>query len=110
MAVLKFFIIFLTIFTSTKGEISQEAQEIARKWMPVFWLHSEEVFMPTNFDDYIAKMELRDAEQNVVQANPTAESLLTGPDTANLHLNTRTDIECVHCYDQALFGQPVDQV
>ena len=69
-----------------------------------------QVFFPTNFEHYIAQMELRDADQNVVDPNPTAETLITGPQSKDLHLNTRTDIDCVHCYDDAFFGLPVDQV
>ena len=30
-----------------------------------------QVFFPTNFEHYIAQMELRDADQNVVDPNPT---------------------------------------
>jgi hypothetical protein len=110
MVPLKIVLFSLALIGSAKSEISQEGQEIARKWMPVLWLHSEEVFMPINFIDYIAQMELRDADQNVVQDNPTAETLLTGPESVDLHLNTRTDIDCVHCYDDVFFGQPIDQV
>ena len=55
-------------------------------------------------------MELRDADQNMVDPNPTAETLIIGPDSKDLHLNTRTDVDCVHCYDDAFFGLPIDQV
>lgn len=66
--------------------------------------------MPTNYDHYISLMELRDENENVVDPNPTAETLLIGPESKNLHLNTRQNIECVHCYDEAFFGLPVDKV
>ena len=69
-----------------------------------------QVFFPTNFEHYIAQMELRDADQNVVDPNPTAETLIIGPDSKDLHLNTRTEVDCVHCYDDAFFGLPIDQV
>ena len=56
------FVIFLfvlgTFFNISKGEISQENQDIIRKWMPLYWLHSEEVFNPTNFDYYISQMQV----------------------------------------------------
>ena len=68
------------------------------------------MFFPTNFEHYISQMELRDADQNVVDPNPTAETLITGPDSKDLHLNTRTEVDCVHCYDDAFFGLPIDQV
>ena len=68
------------------------------------------MFFPTNFEHYISQMELRDDDQNVVDPNPTAETLITGPDSKDLHLNTRTEVDCVHCYDDAFFGLPIDQV
>ena len=56
------FVIFLfilgTFLNISKGEISQENQDIIRKWMPLYWLHSEEVFNPTNFDYYISQMQV----------------------------------------------------
>ena len=55
--VMKFFAFSLFILASfshlSDGEISPENQEIIRKWLPLFWLHSEEVFNPINFDYYI---------------------------------------------------------
>ena len=47
-----------TLFNISNGEISQENQDIIRKWMPLYWLHSEEVFNPTNFDYYISQMQV----------------------------------------------------
>ena len=55
-------------------------------------------------------MELRDADQNVIDKNPTAETLIIGPESVDLHLNTKSEIDCVHCYDDAFFGLPLDQV
>ena len=55
-------------------------------------------------------MQVRDGEGNVVDPNPTAEILITGEESQNLHLNTVEDVDCVHCYDEVFFGQPVDQV
>ena len=46
----------------------------------------------------------------MIDPNPTAETLITGDASKNLHLNTVEDIDCVHCYDEAFFGMPVDQV
>ena len=46
----------------------------------------------------------------MIDPNPTAETLITGDASRNLHLNTVEDIDCVHCYDEAFFGMPVDQV
>jgi len=99
-----------TLFNISNGEISQENQDIIRKWMPLYWLHSEEVFNPTNFDYYISQMQVRDENGNVIDPNPTAETLITGDASKNLHLNTVEDIDCVHCYDEAFFGMPVDQL
>ena len=46
----------------------------------------------------------------MIDPNPTAETLITGDASKNLHLNTVEDVDCVHCYDEAFFGMPVDQV
>lgn len=104
--------LFVLVFyvRNSSGKISQEDQEIIRKWMPTYWLHSEEVFFPTNFEYYISQMELRDADQNIVDINPTAETLIIGPESVDLHLNTKSEIDCVHCYDDAFFGLPLDQL
>lgn len=111
MTFLTFIILFLSIFSNlANGEISAENQEIIRKYLPLFWLHSEEVFFPTNFDAYISQMNLRDANGLVLDPYPTAETLPIGPDSKGLHLNTIADISCVHCYDEAFFGLPIEQV
>ena len=55
-------------------------------------------------------MQVRDSDGNVVDPSPTAETLITGEESQNLHLNTVEDVSCVHCYDDVFFGQPVDQV
>lgn len=107
---MKFLTFCLLLLPLSYGKISQENQEIIRKWLPLYWLHSEEVFYPTNFGTYISQMELRDENGNVIDPNPTAEFLPTGEESRNLHLNTKTELSCVHCYDQALFGLPIDQV
>ena len=92
------------------AEVSEETKRIVEEWTPLFWLHSEEVFFPTNYDYYIENMELRDKDENVVQANPTSETMMTGPETKDMHLNTFEDIECVKCVRDHFYGQPLDQV
>ena len=37
-------------------------------------------------------MELRDVDQNVIDKNPTAETLIIGPESVDFHLNTRGPI------------------
>ena len=114
VTIMKFLTLSLFILTSfshnSNGKLSSENEEIVRKWLPLFWLHSEEVFNPTNFDYYISQMQLRDANENVIDPKPTAETLIIGSESQDLHLNTINDISCVHCYDEAFFGLPVDQV
>ena len=92
------------------AEISDETKSLVEEWTPVFWLHSEEQYFPTNFDYYIENMELRDKDENVVQAQISAETLPGGPDTKDLHLNTFDDIECVNCVRPHFFGQTLDHV
>ena len=107
---------FLTILTILlvshvcDSKISVENEQLIRKYLPIYWLHSEEVFNPINFDYYISHMQLQDSDGNVIDANPTAETLLIGPESQALHLNTISDVNCVHCYDEVLFGMPVEQV
>ena len=103
-------LILISFSNISHGKLSSENEEIVRKWLPLFWLHSEEVFNPTNFDYYISQMQLRDANENVIDPKPTAETLIIGSESQDLHLNTISDIDCVHCYDEAFFGLPVDQV
>ena len=103
-------LLFCLFAHGAKSEISPENQDLIRKWLPTFWLHSEEVFNPTNFDYYISQMQLRDSNGNLVDEKPTAQTLPIGPESQDLHLNTISEVPCVHCYDEAFFGLPVDQV
>ena len=111
MKFLTFSLFILASFSHiSNGKLSSKNKEIVRKWLPLYWLHSEEVFNPTNFDYYISQMQVRDANGNVIDPEPTAETLVIGEESQDLHLNTINDISCVHCYDEAFFGLPVDQV
>ena len=103
-------LIFASFCCNSNGKLSSENEEIVRKWLPFYWLHSEEIFYPTNFDYYISQMQVRDANENVIDPKPTAETLIIGEESRDLHLNTINNISCVHCYDDVFFGLPVDQV
>ena len=46
----------------------------------------------------------------MVQAHPNTSSIVDGPETADYHLNTYEDIECVHCYRPHFYGQSLDEV
>ena len=46
----------------------------------------------------------------MVQAHPNSSSIVDGPKTADYHLNTYVDIECVHCYRPHFYGQSLDEV
>ena len=105
-----FKLILASFYCISNGKLSPENEEIVRKYLPFYWLHSEEIFYPTNFDHYISQMQVRDANGNVIDPKPTAETLVIGEESRNLHLNTINDISCVNCYDGVYFGLPVDQV
>ncbi len=96
----------LLLFCSpSSGEISQGAIDLSREWAPLIWLHPEEVFFPSTVDFYIREMQVRDSGEQVVQVDPTAATIVSGPSTEDLHLNTVADIECVNCYEDFFFGE-----
>ena len=53
-----FFVLYLHF---VKGEISEGDKELIRKWMPIYWLHSEEVRVRKNYikhkNVYISKVK-----------------------------------------------------
>lgn len=118
------------LFVPGLADISDEARQLAFDHAPVVWLHSEEVFYPSDIDFYMENMQvstwstssrgiatlrynilqIRDADEVLVQAEPTPESIVTGDETGSYHMNTFNDIECVHCYEPHFFGQPLEDV
>ena len=61
-------------------------------------------------DVYFFCVKVRDKDENVVQEHPTTSTIVVGPETADYHLNTFEDIECVHCYRPHFYGQPIEEV
>ncbi len=100
----------LLAFGAANAEISDYAKEIAMEFAPVIWLHPDEMFNPSTTDFYIENMQLRDANEEVVQADPTASTILSGEGTEDLHLNTERDIQCVNCYEGFFYGQALDDI
>ncbi len=90
----------------SSSEISDEAKQLSQEWAPLFWLHPAEVFLPSSVDFFVERMQVRDADEGVVQADPTVDTVVSGDGTEELHLNTEEDLECVHCYEDFFFGQP----
>ena len=100
-------ILFLLLAAQhSSGEISQEAIELSQQWAPLIWLQNDEVFFPSTVDFYIRELQVRDEDEEVVQEDPTASTIVSGPGTEDLHLNTIEDIKCVNCFEDFFFGQP----
>ena len=55
-------------------------------------------------------LQLRDENETLVETSLTPSNLLTGNITSTFHLNTFVDVECVHCYREHFFGQPIEEV
>ena len=102
--------LFCIFFATSNGELSEETKQLVSEWTPLYWLHPEEIYFPSNMDYYLKHMELRDKEENVIMGDITAETLPGGPETKDWHLNTFEDLECVDCHRPHFFGQPLDQV
>ena len=48
---------------------------------------------------HFSHVQVRDSGEAVVQEGPLDPATVpTGPDTAQLHLNTQQDIDCVNCF------------
>ena len=62
-------------------------------------------FTITNFN-----IKVRDKDESLIQSHPNVSSIVYGPETADYHLNTFVDIECVHCYRPHFYGQPLEEV
>jgi hypothetical protein len=54
--------------------------------------------------------QVRDEDENVVQAHPTASDIVRGELSHSYHLNTHEDLECVRCTRPHFYGQPVELV
>jgi len=91
--------------------LSPDARSQVTSWAPRVWLHPEEVFYPSTVQHHLDNVENRNKEEAVVQSSPIPqESLLGGEPTADWHLNTQNDLECVNCFEDFFSGQPADQV
>ena len=58
----------------------------------------------------IINIKVRDKDETLIQSHPNVSSIVSGPETADYHLNTFVDIECVHCYRPHFYGQPLEEV
>ncbi len=99
----------LLLLKAASAEISDYAIELSQEWAPLIWLHPEEVFFPSTVEFYIQEMQVRDLDETVVQEEPTASTVVSGPTTEDYHLNTVEDIECVNCFEDFFFGQTQDE-
>jgi len=93
-----------------KAEISKETEKLVNDWAPLIWIHPEDPFYPSNVDYHLANMEVRDKDESLIQSHPNVSSIVHGQETADYHLNTFVDIECVHCYRPHFYGQPLEEV
>ena len=54
--------------------------------------------------------QIRDGDEKLIQPNPNISSIVVGPETSDYHMNTFEDLECVHCYRDHFYGQPIEDV
>lgn len=84
----------------------KERWRLAKTWAPKVWLHSKEVFFPSDVD-YFFKNVIVSSEGEKFQANQTVSStdLPMGEESENLHLLAPLDIDCSNCpLPEFLFG------
>ncbi|KAG7167118.1 vacuolar protein sorting-associated protein TDA6-like 2 [Homarus americanus] len=72
-------------------------QDIIEAWAPLVWLHPEEVFFPSSVDFHFQHTEVKTSNETVVQTSPDRYTVLTGPDTSDMHLNSVPDLDCPDC-------------
>jgi len=106
---LKLFI-YLTIFGKLSADFSDETKKLVLDWAPLVWIHPEDPFLPSNVDFYLEYNEIRDGDENLMQPHPNVSSIVVGPETSDYHMNTFEDLECVHCYRDHFYGQPIELV
>ncbi|XP_071519929.1 uncharacterized protein [Panulirus ornatus] len=83
---------------ATPGKpMSDKLMAIIEAWAPLVWLHPEEVFFPSSVDFHFQHVEVRASDETVVQTSPDRYSVVTGPETSDMHLNSVPDLECADC-------------
>ena len=85
-------VVFSLLATTASGEISEETKKIVNKWAPKLWVHHEEFFKPSNVEYFLHNTRVQDQNDDVLQENPTADTILNGESTANYNLNTKMEI------------------
>ena len=87
------------------GDVSEAVVQMALEWAPLVWLHGADPFYPSTVDFFMENTEVRDANETLVQSDPTATTIVSGEATGDLHLNTFEDLECVSCTRPFFSGQ-----
>lgn len=90
--------------------ISKSLSDIIESWAPLVWLHPQEVFFPSTVDFHLQHVEVRTSSETVVQSSTDRYTLVTGPDTSDMHLNALPDLECADCLLDWFAGENVSQV
>ncbi|XP_042874714.1 uncharacterized protein LOC122254917 [Penaeus japonicus] len=110
-------LLLLTVLTATTGifgspvkPVSKELIDIIVDWAPLLWLHPEEVFFPSSVDFHFENVEVRADNETVAQASPDRRSVVTGPETSSMHLNSVPDLACADCLLDWFSGQNVSEV
>ncbi|XP_023337870.1 putative vacuolar protein sorting-associated protein TDA6 [Eurytemora carolleeae] len=102
------FRIFICIFILDFKQVhslSEEARKLVEKWAPLVWIHSEDPFMPSSVPFHLQNIQINDENERLVQENPTQDSIVTGPDTDIMHMNTKYPVDCVNCFQPFFFGE-----
>merc|ERR1712002_316397 len=93
--------VFLTLVLSAGYHVCVSAMEplpddvlaMIEDWAPLIWLHPEEQYFPSSVEFFFDNSQVRSKDQVVRQEDPTRFTVLTGPETSDMHLNTITDLE-----------------
>ncbi|XP_037800159.1 vacuolar protein sorting-associated protein 62-like [Penaeus monodon] len=110
-------LLLLTLLTATTGVLGSPVKPVPRElldiiidWAPLIWLHPEEVFFPSSVEFHFENVEVRTANETVVQTSPDRWSVVTGPETSSMHLNSVPDLDCADCLLDWFAGQNVSEV
>lgn len=90
--------------------LPDEVLAMIEEWAPVIWLHPEEEYFPSSVDFFFEHTEVRDKNETVRQTSPDRYTVLTGPETSDMHLNSVPDLECPQCKLDWFAGQNVGEV
>lgn len=104
-------------------------EDLIRRWSPLVWLHSGEIFLPSTVEFFLPEVTVKDNQSVTIQEFVTPENLIGGEISSIYHMQTRVPlgmtkltpctinhsnilwprIDCPACYNlDVFFGQSIE--